>query len=161
MKELKKEIIKENTRREMLNSLVPQAIELIKDFRGKKITKTDGSVVKKLNDKVKEINAGLPKETNFYIIGSYSSLTFRGRTSYKDIDGHWIYVEPMVQIGSYEENVLQDIIEFTPLEMMSYEDEVAKVTSIQDKIKALEPELEDLNYLTRKILKDKNWRFFR
>ena len=60
-----------------------------------------------------------------------------------------------------ESGVLDHFTEFEPQEYLDYETELKKINAIQSTLDELQPQIEDLNWITRQELKDKNWRIFK
>jgi len=165
MESLKQKITKENFRRKLHNEFVPKVQELLQPFVGKKITKIDGYAVSKLDKMIKELHQH-KKSLNIYIKASYSCVRLNVRDSYYDEKDNIVYVDDAFLIGEYESKksesgVLDHFTEFEPQEYLDYETELKKINAIQSTLDELQPQIEDLNWITRQELKDKNWRIFK
>lgn len=165
MLNLKREIIKENHRRKLHNEFVPMVQTILEDYVGKKITKIDGLAVKKLNDEITKLRAD-KKSFFIYLQASYSAVRIKVRDSYYDDKNEIQYIDDAFLVGEYElkkseSGILGRITHFEPMEYIDYDSEVKKINHIQKLLNEVEPQLEELSYISRKQVKENNWRFFR
>lgn len=165
MEQLKREITKENFRRDLHNEFLPKVQEILKDYIGKKVTKIDGYPVAKLEKQVKELHEH-KKSLHVYLKASYSCIRLHVRDSYYNDKEEIVYVDDSFLVGEYESKksesgILESLQAFEPLEHINYETELQKMRNVENLLLEIQPALDDLSYITRRIVKDTNWRFFR
>jgi len=160
--DLKKQIEIFNKEVELENYYVPKVIEILRKYEGKKIFKVDGTPIAKVADEVKQL---IPIKGEYCDVtakfGNYAMVSMR--TSFQDSTGNTRYPERRFTISrniNIVDGHIGSFAEFTERDKLNFEIELNKALEIQPKIDELIVELDKLHYLTRQIVKHKNYNLF-
>ena len=128
MTKLELQITDHNKVADLLNKVLVPFYTEVEKFKGKKLFKADGSPVKRLQDKLSEINKSLPQKENVRLSNSYGNVDILVRSSYEANKG-WHYFDGSMRIGKVDDT--QELNELKELSELQESNQLVQ-KSVQD-----------------------------